>query len=187
MWDAFGAELALVVRALTPSADVVFVPIDNASHRDLVNALDSLINTNIPVILLPFGQVDDRSQDVIRGSLQRIVATGHLVVVSAGEGFPTWTIAAQTVDLDGRTSGFTPGREEVLGAVGELPVVRLTEAGPTVFVGNFASAALAAVAVESIARQPTLRGAALRDALIEAATHPKDPKDPPVARVVIPR
>ena len=38
----------------------------------------------------------------------------------------------------------------------------------------------------SIARQPTLKGGALRDALIKAA-HAVDAENPPVARVVIPR
>jgi hypothetical protein len=51
-------------------------------------------------------------------------------------------------------------------------MVDLNEVGPTVAVGigtSFAAAALAAIAVESVARQPKLRGIALRDALIRAA------------------
>jgi protein-L-isoaspartate O-methyltransferase len=74
-------------------------------------------------------------------------------------------------------------------AIGELPIVDLTEAGPAVLLGSgtgYAAAVLAAIAVESIARQPTLKGGALRDALIKAA-HAVDAENPPVARVVIPR
>lgn len=184
-----GANLALVVRALTPSADVVFVPIagdkGTTSLFELLKALDSLIGKDIPVILLPFGPLGD--SPATQRILEVLTQKDQLVVVSADGGFPAGALAAQAIDLDGKSSGFAPGRKEVLGAVGELPVVSLTEAGPTVFVGKFASAALAAVAVESVARQPTLKGSALRDALVKAATQPKDPKDPPIARVVIPR
>jgi hypothetical protein len=98
-------------------------------------------------------------------------------------------LVAESVDLNGRRSDFSSEVKGSLGAVGELPMVDLNEVGPTVAVGigtSFASAALAAIAVESVARQPKLRGIALRDALIRAAAQPVDTKNPPVARVVIP-
>jgi F0F1-type ATP synthase membrane subunit c/vacuolar-type H+-ATPase subunit K len=81
-------------------------------------------------------------------------------------------LVAESVNLDGSRSEFSSEVKGSLGAVGELPTVDLTQAGPTVVVGTgtgYAAAALAAIAVESVARQPTLKGAALRDALISAA------------------
>jgi hypothetical protein len=120
-----------------------------------------------------------------------------LVIVPAGnDGGPTdlplgtRVLAAESVEFDGRRSDYSSQVNEALGAIGQLPTVELTEAGPTVLIGAgtaYAAAALAAVAVESIARQPTLKGTELRDALIHAAAKPVNTKNPPVARVVISR
>ena len=201
--DRYGAELAQVVRALSPSADIVFFPVartgsegsefGSASESELFSALDALAGTDVPVILLPFGPLRGAAMEQ---ALDRLIAMDRLIVVPAGnsgvpEDFPlaSKTLVAESVNLDGSRSAFSSKVKGALGAVGELPTVDLTEAGPTVFVGTgtaYAGAALAAIAVESVARQPALKGAALRDALINAA-RPTSGENPPIARVVIPR
>jgi hypothetical protein len=201
--DRHGAGLAQVVRALTPSADVVFVPVASSesqdsefgvvSESDILKALDALAGTDVPVILLPLGPLQGAG---IEQAIQRLTEMGRLVIVPAGNsGGPTdfplaaVPLVAESVNLDGRRSSFSSQVKGALGAVGELPTVDLIEAGPTVVVGtgtSYAAATLAAIAAESIARQPTLKGKALREALIKAA-HPVDSQNPPVARVVIPR
>jgi hypothetical protein len=202
--DRYGAELAQVVQALSPSADVVFVPVARSesndsksgvvSTSDLLSALNEVASGDAPVILLPFGPFKEATMAQV---FLRLMQAGHLVIVPAGnsgkpEDFPmaTTALVAESLGLDGRRSGFSSEVKGSLGAVGELPTVDLTEAGPTVTVGigtSYAAAALAAIAVESVARQPTLKGIALRDALIHAAAQPVDTKHPPIARVVIPR
>jgi len=197
--DHYGAELAQVVRALSPSADVMFVPVARResgtfSDTDLVSTLEKLTNTDAPVILLPFGPLRGST---MAQALDRLIETGHLVVVPAGNTgdqteFPLAgkILAAEAVGPDGRRCCYSSQVNGGLGALGELPTVDLTEAGtPTVFVGTgtgYAAAALGAIAVESIARQRTLKGTALREALINAAHAPIEAKNPPIARVVIP-
>jgi hypothetical protein len=143
------------------------------------------------------GSARERCAWIWQDAFDQQVAAGHLVIVPAGNsGQPAdfslvnKALVAESVDLNGRRSDFSSEVKGSLGAVGELPMVDLNEVGPTVAVGigtSFAAAALAAIAVESVARQPKLRGIALRDALIRAAAQPVDTKNPPVARVVIPR
>ena len=199
--DRHGSELAQVVRTLSPSADVVFVPVGGmsqdseqgiVSESDLLSALNTTASTDVPVVLLPFGPIKGAAFET---ALEHLMEAGHLVIVPAGnsggpEDLVTKALVAESVDPDGRRSEYSSQVKGALGAVGELPVVDLTEAGPTVFVGrgtSYAAAALAAIAVESIARQPALKGGtALRDALINAA-RPLDTENPPVARVIIPR
>jgi Subtilase family len=192
--DLYGAQLAQVVRALSPSADVVFVPIARSgliggdpgavTEDELVSALDMAANSDAPVILLPFGPLRGA---VLAAALDRLMER-HLVIVPAGNsGGPldvpmaTKVLVAEGVDLDGRRSSFSSHVKGALGAISQLPVVDLTETGPSVLIGtgtSYAAAALAAIAVESIARQPTLRGTALRDALIHAAAQPVDTTNP---------
>lgn len=193
------AGLAEVVRALSPCANVVFVPVVHAetgsvSVEDLLEALDAAVSADAPIILLPFGRLIGPAWQSVTES---ILAAGHLVVAPAGnlgvsqyQTAPKSFLLAESVGLDGKRSSYSARVEGSLGAVGEVPLVDLTEAGPTVAVGqgtSYAAATLAAVAAESVARQPSLKGAALRDALIKAAAKPSDDAGAPVARVVIPR
>jgi hypothetical protein len=197
--DLYGAELAQVVRALSPSADVVFAPVGRKSPKDPIEQSEilkalKLADSDVPIILLPFAPLQGPEWEQM---LEHLMQKGQLVIVPAGNSgkpmvlsWATKTLVAESVDLEGRRSEFSSEVKGSLGAVGELPTVDLTQAGPTVAVGTgtaYAAAALAAIAVESVARQPTLKGAALRDALISAAAEPVDTNAPPIARVVIPR
>jgi hypothetical protein len=98
-------------------------------------------------------------------------------------------LVAEGIEPDGKKSSFSNKVSGSLGAVGDLPTVVLTDAGPTVVLGrgtSHAAAALAAIAAETVSRQPDLRGAALRKALIAAARPPQG-DGAPIARVAIPR
>jgi hypothetical protein len=196
--DAIGANLAQMVRALTPSADVVFVPVGHrppvVEESDYIPALDAVASTDVPVILLP---ITPQRAPTIQ-AVERLVKMGHLVIVPAGNaGGPVdyplaeKILVAESIDLNGKRRAYSSHVKEALGAVDQLPTVFLTGDGPVVievpYQSSNAAASLAAVAVESIARQPELKGTALRDALISAAARPTDPENSPVAKVVIPR
>jgi hypothetical protein len=205
--DQYGAGLAEVVRALSPSADVKFFPIHQkepttigagaVTDFELLKALNEVAKTDIRIILLPFGPIGGKAWTA---ALESLLASGHLVIVPAGNSGGSMrdrlvdtksVLVAESIGLDGKRSSYSLEVKGGLGAMGELPIVDLTDAGPTVAVGtgtSYAAAALAAIAVESVARQPLLGGAALRDALIKAAAESKEEeKSPPIARVVIPR
>ena len=198
MLDRYGAQLAQVVYALSPSANVVFVPVGAGERlrtgaitpEDVLKALDGLA-TDIPVILVPFGPlVGGQWASVI----EKLVQMDRLVVVPASNSggpldypFATKILVAESINADGTRSRYSSQVKGAIGAVGEFPTVELTDLGPTIVVGTgtaFAAAALAAVVVESVARQPTLKSIALRDVLIDAA-RPGNAGNPPVARVVI--
>jgi Subtilase family len=198
--DIRAAELAQVVRALSPSAEIVFVPVTAKEtdgvvrDSDLLAAVDTISTSDIPVILVPFGPLGGTIWAEVLDALQD---NGHLVIIPAGNSgsvadstLATKALLAESIEPAGRRASYSSQVAGSLGAVGELPMVDLTDAGPVLSVRrgtSFAAAALAAIAAESIARQPTLRGAGLREALLKAAAQPADSENPPVARVVIPR
>ncbi len=124
--DRHGAQLAQMVRALSPSADVMFVPVADTefvSEANIISALESLVSTDVPVILLPFGPLQG---DVLTETLEHLMEMEHLVIVPAGntgdpQNFPfsAKTLVAESVDLDGRRSHYS---SQVKGALGAAPV-----------------------------------------------------------------
>ncbi|PWC32036.1 S8 family serine peptidase [Azospirillum sp. TSO22-1] len=202
--DQYGSQLAQTVRALTPLADVVFFPVKEMPSakgsiitNELLSALDTAMKSDAPIIILPFGPLLEK---IWARVFEKVLEQERLIIVPAGNSGPesadisdelaSKTLVAESIDVDGTYSGFSSRVPGSLAAVGgALPYVAVTDAGPTVVVGSgtgFAAAALAAVAVETVARQPDLRGAALRDALVAAARSSGDYK-PKIARVTIPR
>jgi hypothetical protein len=204
--DRYTADLAQIVQSLSPSADIVFVPLLESDGSELaeptltssalIDAMNMLSGrADVPIILLPFGPLSD---EIIATVISRVTGSGHLVIVPAGnEGVPGLmsasiagtALVAEAIEPDGTKSSFSSKVPGSLGAVGDLPTVVLTDAGPTVAVGSGtsnAAAALAAIAAETVSRQPDLKGAALRKALIAAARAPQG-DGAPIARVAIPR
>ena len=194
------------MQSLSPSADIVFVPLLESDGSELaeppltssalIDAMNMLSGrADVPIILLPFGPLSD---EIIATVISRVTGSGHLVIVPAGnEGVPGLmsasiagtALVAEAIEPDGTKSSFSSKVPGSLGAVGDLPTVVLTDAGPTVAVGSGtsnAAAALAAIAAETVSRQPDLKGAALRKALIAAARAPQG-DGAPIARVAIPR
>jgi Subtilase family len=151
--------------------------------------------SDIPVILLPFGPLNGK---VLEEVVSRLTNLGHLIVVPAGnEGTPGLVspsiagtaLVAEGIEPDGKKSSFSSKVPGSLGAIGDLPTVVLTDAGPTVALGSGtsnAAAVLAAIAAETVSRQPDLREAELRKALI-ASARPPEGDVAPIARVAIPR
>jgi hypothetical protein len=126
--DLHGARLAQVVRALSPSADVVFVPVPRLSSSsesltfntdELVRALDEAASTDAPVILFPFGPLHDA---LLARELEALMKRGQLVIVPAGNtGGPvdvplaTNVLVAESVDIGGGRSSFSSQVEGALG------------------------------------------------------------------------
>jgi hypothetical protein len=202
--DQHGAQLAQIVRALTPSADVTFFPVaaneyGGVQTSELLMALENAAGSNAPIILLPFGPLKETA--TWGQVFDRILTSGQLVIVPAGhsgsatpENLPDELVSkilvAESIDANGVYSKFSSQVSGALAAVGSvLPSVTITDAGPTVVVGDgtgLAAATLTAVAVETLAREPSLRGATLRDALV-AASRSLGQNGPKIARVAIPR
>lgn len=198
--EIYGAGLAQVVRELSPSADIVFVPVNYSPSEeggtvvesDVIEALDHAGTGEAPIILLPFGPFRGK---IWRAIFTDMLAQGRLVILPAGNSGVgseplDGALLVEGLDRAGERSDYSSKVTGSLGAMGEFPFVDLTDGVPTVSTGkgtSYAAAALAAIAAESIARQPGLRGAALRDALLRAATTPTDGDKPRVARVAIPR
>ena len=204
--EIYSAQLAQIMRALAPSAEIEFVRVatdqfGNVKGPELITAFQKAVESGPPIIVLPFGPLTDVNW---LPAFDAALQAGRLVIAPAGnagvEEPPSEKVAktllakkillAESIDPGGSYSSFSSRVPGALAAVGsDLPSVTLTETWPTVVLGSgtgLAAATLAAVAIETVARQPALGGAALRDALLKAGRVAPSGQ-PTVARVAIPR